>query len=129
MPVDPTILHKYGGLGPGSDPGGPSKRRAWPAIVTWAVGTSVIVVTFLFGRGSPAVMEFLLAAGGALAILLLIRALYDGWQDDGIFGIFWRWEEPLGSTLAGDPPPSGVTLVLWWLACIAIVLGLVGWWR
>ena len=122
VPVDPSILAKYGGPRPTRPP---QSRCPWPAIVTLLVGTAVIVAGFITGRGSPDRMTELMALGIVLAAALAARALYEGWQEDGILGVIWRWERPMGSALTGDRV-SGLTLALWWLAALATVLGAVG---
>jgi hypothetical protein len=121
MPVDPTIMHKYGG--PGFSPP-PEKRSPWPALLTFLIGGALIGGYFFLFRESPPMMRRLSIAGLVLGALLIVYAVHDGYQEDGLLGAIWRWDNPMGRFWSDDTP--AVVLILWLLAGTAVVLGVLG---
>lgn len=117
MAVDPSVRRKYEKSEPnrGADPSGPA------AAVVATVGTVVVAGAALLADGSAACVTAYAIGTFALSVVFAVIAIWEGWQEDGLFGALYSNWLPLGSWLGGESP-SWMRFALVWIWILACVL-------
>lgn len=121
MPIDNTTLMKYTPARPVPRP----PRPAWVAPVVFVVSTTVLLGAAAAAWGDDAWTRIvvLVCVVGIAAWSVWRGAV--GWSEDGLLGLFYRDEHPMGTMLAGDEERDGLVVTWWWLSSIAAVIMLV----
>ena len=119
MPVDPSILMKYEDPPPMPTRGG---DRFLPALGVAAAGTALIGVATWASAGNLGAAKLLAAIAITLIVLNALLIVIQGWNEDGVTGVFYRMRHPLGTVWNGDDRHnSWMSLARWWLVALLMV--------
>jgi len=118
MPIDPVLLRPP----PPPPPAPPRWRRG---LSLWGMaggGTALEVLLFLAAMGHEDDTRFFVTLVLILGAACTAGLLWSGLRDDGLVGALYELKHPFGTTLAGDPRPSGLRVALAWLLILGVSL-------
>jgi amino acid transporter len=114
---------------------GPSGDRKPPptwdtpllAAAAFVVGVSILVGLITLANasssGSTLVLTYAVLVAGSYAVSRIVL----GWQEDGLFGVWYRFEKPMGSMIVGDEERSPMVVAWFVLSALSVVAaGVVG---
>lgn len=91
-----------------------------------------LAAAWVWGDLAPSLI-YVKVLAGILGLIFLWR-LKEGWNSDGIAGLWYAWHQPWGSSFAGDDPgprnQDPLTSAIWWtgmgliICIVAVVLKL-----
>jgi hypothetical protein len=121
MPIDNVTLLRH--ENPPSEP--PRRRPWWVAPLVLLAGAAILLTAAWFAWGDDARTRIVAGLYCLYAVLFFLWRLRIGWLEDGVFGVWYREEHPMGSMLAGDEERDGLANSASVLAGLAVILVIV----
>jgi amino acid transporter len=90
------------------------------AAAAFVVGVAILLGLIALANASPTGSSWVLAYAVVVAGSYTVSRIVLGWQEDGLFGVWYRFEKPMGSMIVGDEERSPMVVAWFVLSAMSV---------